>query len=64
MNDPLCKQAVLITYGGKTIKVPIRDLCPGCAANHLDLSRPAFAQFANPDAVPRLTAVSWQFTSV
>ncbi|MFI7032572.1 RlpA-like double-psi beta-barrel domain-containing protein [Microbispora rosea] len=55
---------MLITYGGKSIQVPIRDLCPGCAANRLDLSRPAFAQFANPDAVPRLTAVSWQFTSV
>ncbi|GIH47297.1 RlpA-like double-psi beta-barrel domain-containing protein [Microbispora rosea] len=55
---------MLITYGGKSIQVPIRDLCPGRAANHLDLSRPAFAQFANPDAAPRPTAVSWQFTSV
>jgi len=31
-----------------TVKVRIVDLCPGCAAGHLDLSRQAFAKIANP----------------
>ncbi|KAN0090813.1 RlpA-like double-psi beta-barrel-containing domain containing protein [Tylopilus felleus] len=39
-NKKLCNQIVEIKYPktGKTAKVPVRDACPGCDANHLDLS--------------------------
>ncbi|MFC0863784.1 hypothetical protein ACFHYQ_15885 [Sphaerimonospora cavernae] len=62
-DDPLCKKAVRISYRGKTIKVPIGDLCSGCTADQLDLSRPAFAQFENPNYVTRITDATWRFAS-
>ncbi|GAA0626485.1 RlpA-like double-psi beta-barrel domain-containing protein [Kribbella sandramycini] len=48
-NDPLCKKSIRVTYNGRTITVPIRDKCPSCPNNKIDLSRPAFANLANPD---------------
>uniref|UniRef100_A0A7E4W792 DPBB_1 domain-containing protein n=1 Tax=Panagrellus redivivus TaxID=6233 RepID=A0A7E4W792_PANRE len=47
-NDPLCKYCVKVNYKGKSIKVPIKDKCPGCARDHMDLSLPAFKELANP----------------
>ncbi|KAH7713173.1 expansin B [Aphelenchoides avenae] len=47
--DPLCQKCVQVSYNGKTITVPIKDKCPGCAADHVDLSLPAFQQLENPD---------------
>ncbi|GIH70107.1 RlpA-like double-psi beta-barrel domain-containing protein [Sphaerimonospora thailandensis] len=63
-DDPLCEQGVQISYRGKTIKIPIRDLCSGCAADQLDLSRPAFAQFENPNYVTRITDATWRVASL
>ncbi|RSM87574.1 hypothetical protein DMH04_11260 [Kibdelosporangium aridum] len=48
-NDPLCKGvSVQVTYNGRTITVPVKDKCPSCGSGHIDLSRPAFAQLADP----------------
>uniref|UniRef100_A0A1I7ZH91 DPBB_1 domain-containing protein n=1 Tax=Steinernema glaseri TaxID=37863 RepID=A0A1I7ZH91_9BILA len=42
-NDPVCKNiCVEVKYKGKSIKVPVKDKCPSCAANHFDLSKAAF----------------------
>ncbi|OJH38916.1 RlpA-like double-psi beta-barrel domain-containing protein [Cystobacter ferrugineus] len=57
-KDPLCKQLVLVTYDGKSIKVPVKDKCPGCSANTLDLSQPAFQQLGNLD-LGILKGASW-----
>ncbi|MFD1048594.1 cysteine/serine endopeptidase inhibitor [Kibdelosporangium lantanae] len=46
-NDPLCGASVEVKYKGKTIKVPVRDQCPSCGPNKIDLSRPAFGQLAD-----------------
>ncbi|KAI3709184.1 hypothetical protein L2E82_38943 [Cichorium intybus] len=35
---------------GRSVDVTVVDLCPGCAANQVDLSREAFAVIANTDA--------------
>ncbi|WNG34539.1 hypothetical protein F0U61_13495 [Archangium violaceum] len=44
-----------------TVKVRIVDLCPGCAASHLDLSRQAFAKIANP--IDGRVNVRWRYVS-
>ncbi|MGA5134829.1 cysteine/serine endopeptidase inhibitor [Streptomyces olivoreticuli] len=60
-NDPLCSGvSVQVTYGGKTITVPVKDKCPTCEPGHIDLSEPAFRKLvpAGTDMVPN---VSWKF---
>jgi len=59
-NDPVCTGvSVQVTYNGRTITVPVRDKCPSCASNHIDLSKPAFAQLADPNLgnIP----LTWKF---
>jgi expansin (peptidoglycan-binding protein) len=59
-NDPLCTGvSVQVTYNGRTITVPVRDKCPSCGSGHIDLSRPAFAQLADPNLgnIP----LTWKF---
>jgi len=49
-NDPLCKKCINVTYKGKSVnKVPIKDKCPTCTANKVDLSVPIFQKLANLD---------------
>jgi hypothetical protein len=38
-TNPYCGKEVTINYGGKSVKATIKDKCPGCAGNDLDLSR-------------------------
>ncbi|GAA2532036.1 hypothetical protein Ahu01nite_096220 [Winogradskya humida] len=64
--DPLCSGiSVQVTYQGRTITVPVRDKCPSCDATHIDLSAPAFAQFASTDPAntPGVLNVTWKFVS-
>jgi hypothetical protein len=64
--DPLCSGvSVQVTYNGKTITVPVKDQCPSCEPNHIDLSQAAFAQFASADSntTPGVLNVSWKFVS-
>jgi hypothetical protein len=63
-NDPICQGiSVQVTYNGKTITVPVKDQCPSCDANHIDLSQPAFGQFAStdPSNTPGVLNVTWKF---
>ena len=57
-NDPLCSKSIRVTYNGKTITVPIKDKCPSCANNKIDLSQPAFASLA--DTSVGIINVTWQ----
>ncbi|MFD5825410.1 cysteine/serine endopeptidase inhibitor [Lentzea sp. NPDC060358] len=57
-NDPLCRKSIRVTHNGRTITVPIRDKCPSCPTNKIDLSQPAFARLADP-AVGIIT-VTWE----
>ncbi|XP_023731750.1 EG45-like domain containing protein [Lactuca sativa] len=41
---------VLNPCTGRSVDVTVVDLCPGCAANQVDLSQEAFAVIANTDA--------------
>ncbi|MDX3661037.1 RlpA-like double-psi beta-barrel domain-containing protein [Streptomyces sp. ID05-26A] len=57
-NDPLCRKSIRVTHNGKTITVPIKDKCPSCASNKIDLSQPAFASLANTSV--GIINVTWQ----
>lgn len=57
-NDPLCRKSIRVTHNGKTITVPIKDKCPSCASNKIDLSQPAFASLA--DTSVGIINVTWQ----
>ncbi|KAH7717458.1 speract/scavenger receptor domain-containing protein [Aphelenchoides avenae] len=61
-NDPLCKQCVEVSYKGKTIKVPIKDKCPTCNKDQVDLSLPAFLKLENK-AVGRAFGASYKIVS-
>ncbi len=62
-SDPLCSGvSVQLSYGGHTLTLPVVDKCPSCDAGHLDLSKPAFAELADP-SVGVLQNVSWSFVS-
>ncbi|KAI5828944.1 Non-catalytic module family EXPN protein [Schizophyllum commune] len=41
-----CGKQLVATHAGKSVTVTVADLCPGCAANGLDLSSTAFSQLA------------------
>lgn len=58
-KDPLCKRSVKVSYKGKSITLPIRDMCPGCAKGHIDLSKPAFQSLA-PLGLGNVP-VTWEF---
>ncbi|WP_320779631.1 cysteine/serine endopeptidase inhibitor, partial [Streptomyces sp. CRN 30] len=46
-QDRLCDGvSVQVSYEGKTITVPVKDMCPSCDSGHLDLSQTAFEQLA------------------
>lgn len=62
-NDPLCTGiSVQVTYNGKTLTLPVVDKCPTCDATHIDLSQPAFEEFA-PIGTGVVTGITWQFVS-
>jgi chitodextrinase len=61
--DPLCSGiSVQVTYNGHTITVPVADKCPTCDATHIDLSQPAFTEFA-PTGTGVVNGITWQFVS-
>jgi Lytic transglycolase len=61
-NDPVCKQCICASYNGKSIKVPVKDKCPGCSADKIELSKPAFSSLGNPD-IGVIQGASWRFCS-
>ncbi|KAE9549254.1 hypothetical protein FO519_007532 [Halicephalobus sp. NKZ332] len=47
-NDPICNYCVRVDYKGKSIKLPINNMCGGCPKNHMDLTFPAFKALEDP----------------
>ncbi|KAL1689635.1 RlpA-like double-psi beta-barrel-protein domain-containing protein-containing protein [Schizophyllum commune] len=41
-----CGKKLKASYNGHSVTVTVRDLCPGCAPNSLDLTSSAFQQLA------------------
>jgi hypothetical protein len=58
-KDPLCKNSIKITHGGKSITAKVTDQCPSCDTNHIDVSPSVFQHFGSLD-VGTMT-VSWDF---
>jgi hypothetical protein len=59
--DPLCSGiSVQVSYRGTTLTVPVRDKCPSCEPNDIDLSEPAFARLADP-SLGVLSGLTWTF---
>ncbi|GGT14990.1 MULTISPECIES: cysteine/serine endopeptidase inhibitor [Streptomyces] len=62
-QDPLCDGvSVQVSYGGKTITVPVKDMCPSCDSGHLDLSQSAFEQLA-PLEKGLVEGITWKFVT-
>jgi hypothetical protein len=60
-DDPICQGiSVQVTYKGKTLTLPVEDKCASCDADHIDLSQPAFAEFA-PLSVGVVNGITWKF---
>ncbi|MBH1937477.1 RlpA-like double-psi beta-barrel domain-containing protein [Streptomyces sp. AV19] len=60
-DDPLCGGvSVEVSYNGRTIRVPVKDKCPSCSADHIDLSEAAFKKLA-PTSVGVLNGITWKF---
>lgn len=60
-NAPYCGAYLHVTGPQGAVTVRVVDLCPECRAGHLDLSRAAFAQIADP--VDGRVAITWQLVS-
>lgn len=60
--DQFCTQnvCVRVDYNGRSVTVPVKDKCPSCTRNHLDLSKVAFAQLADL-SVGHVYGATWQF---
>jgi expansin (peptidoglycan-binding protein) len=60
-NAAVCGAYVHVVGPKGAITVRIVDLCPGCQAGHLDLSREAFAEIA--DLPQGRVPITWQLVS-
>ncbi|KAN0000566.1 hypothetical protein ACTFIZ_001010 [Dictyostelium cf. discoideum] len=58
--DPVCGKQVKLTYNGNSITLPVRDKCPGCPTNNIDISAPAFTQLIG-SLGPGRVSVTWEF---
>ncbi|KAK0488458.1 riboflavine-aldehyde-forming enzyme, partial [Armillaria novae-zelandiae] len=54
-----CGRVIRVSYKGRYVDVTVRDLCPGCGNNGIDLSSSAFQQLATLD-VGRIQ-VNWDY---
>ncbi|MEU3862610.1 cysteine/serine endopeptidase inhibitor, partial [Streptomyces sp. NPDC028722] len=62
-QDRLCRGVdVQVTYNGKTITVPVKDMCPSCTADHIDLSQTAFQKLA-PLEKGLVKGITWKFVT-
>ncbi|KAF2273227.1 uncharacterized protein EI97DRAFT_344314, partial [Westerdykella ornata] len=60
-GNPICSKSVTVSYNGKSITVPVKDRCPVCAANDVDLT-PAAWNYLTGNAAPGREKVTWTFS--
>lgn len=60
--NPICGRNILVTFNGKSVTVPVKDRCTGCAALSLDFSPAAFNMLSDP-SVGRIHNIQWKFIS-
>lgn len=59
-NDcPNCDRTVKIHYGGKTATATVKDKCPGCSGDSIDVSPAVFKELASLDK--GRVQVTWEF---
>lgn len=58
----LCGQCVQLSYMGKKLLVPVKDKCPSCALNRIQLSEASFKKLSNLDA-GLLRRATWNLVS-
>jgi expansin (peptidoglycan-binding protein) len=62
-EDQLCHGVLVqVSYGGKSITVPVKDMCPSCDAEHIDLSQAAFKRLA-PLEKGVVDGITWKFVT-
>jgi len=63
-NDEYCTSnvCVKVSYNGNSVTVPVKDKCPGCTKEHLDLSKTAFEKLASLD-LGHVYGATWSFVS-
>jgi expansin (peptidoglycan-binding protein) len=62
--DPLCGAVLAVTDADShlTVTARIRDMCPSCGVDRIELSRNAFAVVAEPSA--GITPATWHVSAV
>ncbi|TLS29674.1 hypothetical protein PpBr36_00857 [Pyricularia pennisetigena] len=58
-GDPMCNKKVNLSYGGKSISATIRDKCPSCSQDQIDLSEKAFKDLVGDLGIGRQGGVKW-----
>ncbi|MET8949165.1 cysteine/serine endopeptidase inhibitor, partial [Streptomyces sp. NPDC004542] len=62
-QDRLCRGvSVQVSYNGRSITVPVKDMCPSCDAGHIDLSQSAFEKLA-PLGEGLVKGITWRFVT-
>ncbi|TLD26818.1 hypothetical protein PspLS_04562 [Pyricularia sp. CBS 133598] len=58
-GDPMCNKKVNLSYGGNSITATIRDKCPSCSKEQIDLSEKAFKDLVGDLGIGRQGGVKW-----
>ncbi|KAJ2970584.1 hypothetical protein NQ176_g8122 [Zarea fungicola] len=53
-----CNKKINVTFNGKTVQGTVKDLCPGCPQNQIDLSEGYFKRFGSTD-IGILKPLTW-----
>lgn len=61
MNESLCGKTISVSYDGNPpVQAKVVDMCPGCSATSIDMSRHLFAAIGAHEDLGRIT-VDWWF---
>lgn len=58
-GDPMCNKKVNLSFEGHSITATIRDKCPSCSKEQIDLSEKAFLDLVGPLGIGRQGGVKW-----
>ncbi|KAI6371351.1 hypothetical protein MCOR25_003959 [Pyricularia grisea] len=58
-GDPMCNKKVNLSFDGHSITATIRDKCPSCSQDQIDLSEKAFKDLVGDLGIGRQGGVKW-----